>query len=101
MNRILTVFLFVISGTAMAHGPRGYWHQNNGGWNWMTPALIGGIIGYEISRPPVYTPPPIVVQQPPVIIQQPPIVVQGQNCSPWTQIQNPDGTITSTRTCTQ
>ena len=101
MKKILAVFLLVVSGAAMAHGPHGYWHHNNGGWNWMAPALIGGIIGYEISRPPVYTQPPVVVQQPPVIVQQNPVIVQGQNCSPWTQIQNPDGTITTTRTCTQ
>ena len=58
-----------------------------------------GNIGYEIARPPVYTQPPVVVQQPPVIVQQSPVVVQGQNCSPWTQIQNPDGSVTTTRTC--
>ena len=101
MKKILAVFLLVVSSVAMAHGPHGYWRHEGGGWNWMAPALIGGVIGYEIARPPVYTPPPVVVQQPPVIVQQPPIVVQGQNCSPWTQIQNPDGTITTTRTCTQ
>ena len=69
--------------------------------HWVGPALIGGVIGYEISRPPVYNPPVVVQQQPPVVIQQQPVVVQGQNCSPWTQVQNPDGSITTTRTCTQ
>ena len=33
----------------------------------------------------IYTPPPVVVQQ--------------QNCSPWTEIRNPDGSTTVTRTC--
>jgi len=45
----------------------------------------------------------VYVQQPVIIQQQQPVVVQPQNqsCSPWTETQNPDGTITRTRTCTQ
>ena len=98
--KILFVLMLFASSTAFAHGyggPHGYWrHDGRGGWGWVTPAVIGGVVVYEATRPPV------VVQQPPVIIQQqPPVIVQGQNCSPWTQVQNPDGTITSTRTCTQ
>jgi len=100
MKRILLASMLVFSTAAFAHGPHGYWRPApNGGWHWVAPALIGGVIGYEIARPPVYQPP--VVVQPPVVIQQNPVIVQGQNCSPWTQVQNPDGTITSTRTCTQ
>jgi len=92
MKKILLIGLLTLSSVAYAHGPHGYWrHSNEGRWHWMIPAAVGGIIGYEIARPPVY--------QPPVVIQQNPVVVQGQNCSPWTQIQNPDGSITTTRTC--
>jgi hypothetical protein len=40
------------------------------------------------------------VQQPQVVIQQQP-VIQSQNCTPWTETQHPDGTITRTRTCQQ
>jgi hypothetical protein len=72
----------------------GYWRPHNNGWAWVAPTIIGGVIGYEISR----NQPPVVVQQP-VIVQQP--MVQSQNCSPWTEVQNPDGTITRTRTCSQ
>ena len=101
MKKILLASLLVFSTTVFAHGPHGYWRPApNGGWHWVSPAIIGGVIGYEIARPPVYQP-PVVVQQPPVVIQQNPVIVQGQNCSPWTQVQNPDGTVTSTRTCTQ
>ena len=100
MKKILLIGLLTLSSVAYAHGPHGYWRPApSGGWHWVAPALIGGVIGYEIARPPVYTQPPVVVQQPPVVIQQNPVVVQGQNCSPWTQIQNPDGSITTTRTC--
>ena len=93
MKKILTILLLTVGATAMAHGPHyhGYWRHGGGGnWNWVAPAVIGGVIGYEIARPN----PPVVVQQMP-----PPAVYQQQNCSPWTQIQNPDGTTTMTRTC--
>lgn len=93
MKKILTVLLLTVSATAFAHGPHGYWrHQGGGSWGWVAPVIIGGAIGYEIGRP---AQPVIVTQQPPVIIQQ------TQNCSPWTEIRNPDGTITVTRTCNQ
>ena len=89
-----------VSAQAHGYGPHGYWRPHpGGGWGWVAPVVVGGVIGYELTRPPVYTQPPVVVQQPPVVIQQNPVVVQGQNCSPWTQIQNPDGSITTTRTC--
>ena len=98
---LLTAGIGSCSVAHAQHGPHGYWRPHNGGWGWVAPVVVGGVIGYELARPPVYTQPPVVVQQPPVIIQQNPVVVQGQNCSPWTQIRNPDGTITTTRTCTQ
>jgi len=76
------------------HENHGYWQRGgDGGWAWVAPTIIGGVIGYEIAR----NQPPVVVQQPPVIVQNPLPKV----CSPWTEIQNPDGTITRTRTCNQ
>ena len=76
------------------HGHQGYWARGyGGGWVWMVPALIGGAIIYEAAR-----------QQPPVIVQQQPVLVTPQpvqNCTPWTEVQSSDGTITRTRTCTQ
>jgi len=51
---------------------------------WVGPALIGGIIGYELGRPnTVYVPqqPVIIQQQQPVIIQQqPPVYVPQYVC---------------------
>ena len=105
LSRVFTVFILCAGlgncAVANADGYRGhgYWrpHPNGGGWGWVAPAVVGGVIVYEATRPPVYVQP-----APPVIVQQQaPVVVQGQNCSPWTQIQNPDGSITMTRTCTQ
>ena len=97
MKKLLITTLLLISTTAMAQHHHGHWERRGGGWGWVAPVVIGGVIGYEIAQP---RPPVIVTQQPPVVIQQPPIVQQS-NCSPWTEIRNPDGTVTVTRTCTQ
>jgi len=95
MKKLIAILLLTAAGSAMAHGPYGHWRpHHSGGWGWVAPVIIGGAIGYELARPPV-------VAQPPVVIQQPPVVVQQQNCSPWTEIRNTDGSVTVTRTCTQ
>jgi hypothetical protein len=94
MRKLLAIALLTMSASAMAH-QHGYWRPGSAGsWHWVAPVVVGGVIGYEIARPPQ----PIVVQQP-VVVQPQPYVVPGQNCSPWTQVRNPDGSITTTRTC--
>ena len=90
MKRLFLALILLFSMPVWAQH-HGHWrHSSGGNWNWVAPVIVGGVIGYEMAQP---RPPVIVTQQPPVIIQQ------QQNCSPWTQIQNPDGTITTTRTC--
>ncbi|CAK0758960.1 conserved exported hypothetical protein [Gammaproteobacteria bacterium] len=91
---LLFLVLFVATNTAMAYG---YGHgYRGGGWTWLLPSIIGGIIGYEVAQ-----------NQKPVeqkIIQQSTSFPQQailKNCSPWTETQNIDGTITRTRTCEQ
>jgi hypothetical protein len=101
MKKVLAVAvltLAAIPAMAQHHGYHGgHWHRGGGGWVWVVPTIIGGVVGYEIAK----NQPPVVVQQPPVVVQQPTVTVQPVNCSPWTEIQNPDGTITRTRTCAQ
>lgn len=100
MKRLLAILLLASSSLAVAgpnhgHGNRhGYynnhghhhshWHNRHG---WVVPAVIGGAVVYAATRP--------------VVVQQPPVVVQQQNCSPWVETQNPDGTTTISRTCYQ
>jgi hypothetical protein len=79
MKKMLLGFtLLAVAGSAMADG---YYHGHGGGYyrtggNWVAPAIIGGIVGYEMGRPRyVYEAPPVVVQQP-VIIQQPQVIYQ-------------------------
>ena len=66
------------------HHHHGHWRRHHNHWQWVVPAIIGGIIVYEVTKPPQT------------------VVIQNEitkNCSPWTEVQNPDGTITRTRTC--
>jgi len=75
---LLALSLLVLFGTAsaQAHGPyrMGGWHGGYYGCGgcWVAPALIGGVVGYELSRPSTV----VVEQQPSVIVQQPQTVVQ-------------------------
>ena len=80
------------NGIRYSHHHHGHYRGPGIGW-WVAP-VVTGIIGYEIAKQQQ------VIVQPPVIVQNPPVVVQ-QNCTPWTENQHSDGTITRTRTCTQ
>ena len=105
MKKLITAFVLsaglgscAVPASAQGFHHHGYYRGYNGGW--VAPAIIGGVIGYELSRPRYYEP-PVVVQQP-VIVQQPVYSVTPQpNCTVWTETQHADGTITRTRTCTQ
>ena len=70
MKKILVALsLSLVMSTSFAHG--GYYGGYNNGW--VGPAIIGGVIGYQLARPTYYTPPPqvVYVQPPPVYYQQP------------------------------
>ena len=83
MKRILTaIALVAMIGTAQAgyrgpyghHGHHGH-VQAGGGWGWVAPAVIGGLIVYGATRPAQAEPAPVIVQtapQPGQIIQCPP-----------------------------
>jgi len=94
MKKLLVAIALLIALPSFAqhYHHHGHWRHGGGNYNWVAPLIIGGVVGYGISR-----------NQQPVIIQQVPAVPvpQGQVCSPWTEIRNPDGTITYTRTCNQ
>jgi hypothetical protein len=103
MKQLIALVLLAGSVSAMAqpgfrhHHHHGYYSGHN--YNWIAPTIIGGVIGYEIAR----NQSPVIVQQP-VVVQQAPATVyygQSQQCTVWTEVQNFDGTITRTRTCSQ
>ena len=116
MKKLIALFLITLSVSAMAqhgHGDRqgpghghghGAWVRGYGsGWGWGVPAVIGGLLVYEAVKQPTYVQQPVYVQQQPVIVQQQPTYSTSSNptCTPWTEVQSSDGTVTRTRTCTQ
>jgi len=99
MKKILVALsLLALTSTAMAqhyhgHGFRHHGHHRGPGVGWWVAPVVVGAIGYELGRQ------QIIIQQP-VVVQNPP-PLPGQICTPWTETQNSDGTITRTRTCNQ
>jgi hypothetical protein len=80
MKKVLVASLAVLAlmGASQA--------EARGGWGyggWVAPALIGGVVGYELARPyyapqPVYVQPPVVYQQAPVYVAPAPTAVAPQ-----------------------
>ena len=77
MRKILSLFVLTLMLTVSAEAccyRGGYYHHGYYGNGWVGPALIGGVIGYELARPNtviVEQPPQVVYTQPPVVLQQP------------------------------
>jgi len=71
---LLALSLLAVVGTANAqwHHHGGYYRGGCYGCGWVAPAIIGGVIGYEINR----ANQPVIVQQPPVYVQQPQPYIQ-------------------------
>lgn len=113
MKKFITVILLCAASVPAvaqhrhSHGPYAtgvphhhhYHHYKDRSGNWVAPLIIGGVIGYAITR----NSDPVVVQQPPVIVQQPVIIAPpaGANCGPWVETQQVDGSIVRQRLCTQ
>ena len=99
MKKILIAFLLLTGVAAQAqHFPQHYyghghhhgqWRHSGSGWVWVVPTIVGGVIGYEMAKNQPAPPQPIIIQTP----------TGTQECSPWTETINPDGTVTKTRTC--
>jgi len=70
---VFALSLLALVGSASAH--EGFYHRGGccyrGGYGlgWVAPAVVGGVIGYELSRPNT-----VVVEQPPVVYTQPSVV---------------------------
>jgi hypothetical protein len=98
---LIALSLLAVTGSTMAqhyhgHGIRhGGYYRGGPGFGWWVAPVVTGVIGYEIAKQQQ-----VIVQQQPVIVQQQ-TMQQNQTCTPWTETQNPDGTITRTRTCNQ
>jgi hypothetical protein len=78
MKKLVAVLLLAVASTSAMAQHHGYHRHGGYRGGWVAPAVIGGVIGYGLSRPyyePYYAP-PVVIQQPPVYVQQP--IVQQQ-----------------------
>jgi hypothetical protein len=99
MKKLITLILLTLSASAMAqhygHGHRHHGHARyHGQGNWVVPIIIGGVVGAAIANRPV--------QAETVFVQRQSVIVQLQeNCTPWKEIQTPDGQTYRERTCTQ
>lgn len=66
MKKLLLAALFLVpSTTVLAHGP-GYGNHYYNGNDWITPLVIGGVVGYIVAQPPR-----TVIQQPVIVGPQP------------------------------
>jgi len=68
MKSTLLAILMMFSSTSMADG----WHHT---WGWVTPVLIGGVVGYTISK----------ATEPKVIVYPQPLPPQPVQSSPLPQ----------------
>ena len=101
MKKILiSLALLMVTVPALAqhwrHGHHGhYGHARYYGHSgWVAPLIIGGVVGAAIANRPA--------QAETVFVQRQPVIVQLQeNCTPWKEIQTPDGQTYRERTCTQ
>lgn len=85
MKKLLGIFVICAGlgycmAPAQAEAHEGFRHPccyRGGGYGmgWVAPAVIGGVIGYELSQPRtvIVEQPPVYVQQPSVVYTQPPI----------------------------
>jgi hypothetical protein len=98
MKKILVlIILMFISITAFAqhrHWNHRHYGPYYGGGGWIAPVIIGGVIGYELSK--TNTNNTVIIQQPSVVVEQ-----TTMECSPWKEIQTPEGKIYKERTCYQ
>ena len=80
MKRLIALFFLTVSVSAMAQPGFRYYHHHGyypgPNYGWVAPTIIGGVIGYELSRPYYAPPPPVYYPPPPVVYTQPPVYVQ-------------------------
>lgn len=75
MKQLLIVLTLLFAVPSWAQHPgRGIQHHHGHHNDWVAPLIIGGVVGYALAQPRVYTAPP------------PPVVVYPQNTCPYPYI---------------
>ena len=94
MKKLIFVVMFGMLSVPALAGPH-HGHHRHHHWNhhhphhWVAPAIIGGVIGYALTRPAT----PIIVEQ--QVIPATPV------CTEWREVQQADGSIIRERYCKQ
>lgn len=75
MRKFLAVLLLAVASQGATAQHYGHHGHRGGGWGWMAPAIIGGVIVYGATRQ--YEQPPTVIYTPPLPnpTQSSPIIV--------------------------
>jgi hypothetical protein len=96
MKKLLILITLLFSASASAQYM--HWSSRHGPYrtssDLIVPLIIGGAIGYGISRSQQY-PNTVIIQQPSVTVEN------NMECSAWKETQQPDGTIKRERICYQ
>jgi hypothetical protein len=102
MKKIIVAGLVALAGFTALNAEAHDWHRGGyyrggyyrgGCWNcgsWVAPALIGGVIGYELGQPRYGSPVTTTVY---------PSTPIYQNCTAWIETIDQYGHIVRTRTC--
>jgi hypothetical protein len=94
MKKLIYIAVFgsiLALSTSFANQAEAHWRGCCYRGGWVAPALIGGVIGYELAQPRYYAPPPVVYTAPPSVVYVQPQAVP-QTPPPgyhWQQIIDP------------
>lgn len=76
------------------HWQHRHWHPQHG---WVVPAIVGGVVTYEIMR----RNRPVIVEREVVEVPPAPPLGDSVRCTEWREVQTSDGRIYRERTCRQ
>ena len=60
MKKIIAVLLLLISVGANAQHRHGHHHHYRGGYDWVSPFVVGGVVTYVLTRPSPPPPPQVI-----------------------------------------
>ena len=93
MKRLILISALLSASIASADACcyRGGYYRGGYGAGWVAPALVGGVIGYELAQPRtvVVEQPGVVYAAPPVVVQPSPVYAQPPAGYHWQQITDP------------
>lgn len=83
-------------GYATGASPHHHNHRHHSHGTWLAPLIVGGVVGYALTRPA-----PQVIEQPVYVERSVPVYVEQPRptCTQWREIQGNDGRIYRERIC--